>query len=278
MVRNKVNGSNKIRISLFSFILIITFLGFFSTLRVKRILISSDSGCVDKSQVGSALKNIMNKSILLVDQEKIKKDVKKNFLCIGLVRVSKDYPDKLSISLSSRKPIAIFELIDSEDNLKKTLSIDLKKATDSPVLNEVVLNEQKEATISGRFLIDVDGFLYSKDVNSDLPIISGFIPDVQLGKAIDSQIIKNSVNILGALKTLEITPEFSRLRDQKYLKVKGLVNTQSKHQEIELFFSLNGDHVKQLASLQLILTKARIDLKSIRSADLRFDQPVVIYD
>ena len=43
-------------------------------------------------------------------------------------------------------------------------------------------------------------------------------------------------------------------------------------------FLLDRDNQKELASLQLILQRNRIDLRSIESVDLRFDKPIVTFE
>jgi hypothetical protein len=48
-------------------------------------------------------------------------------------------------------------------------------------------------------------------------------------------------------------------------------------QEMKVILNLKGEYLKQLASLQLILQKNKIDSKRIESVDLRFAKPVVIY-
>ena len=75
---------------------------------------------------------------------------------------------------------------------------------------------------------------------------------------------------------------FTLLSDQQVrlsdyiLDDRGVIKT---HQtdKLGIVFDLNQDLAKQVASLQLILSRSKIEGKSISSIDLRFDKPVVVF-
>lgn len=109
--------------SLLVLILIFTaiyFLIFYSKFQVKEIIISGNekvdskvleekiSDNVDKKFIDFAGYKVSSQSIFLVNLQKIKENLLKNYPIIKNVSVSKKYPQKLDVYIEERKKIAVF--------------------------------------------------------------------------------------------------------------------------------------------------------------------------
>jgi hypothetical protein len=95
------------------------------------------------------------------------------------------------------------------------------------------------------------------------------------GAAAEAQKIKE---LRQKLKDLQIETTSVKITQGTYLLIVGnYQKTLGNQKDLKLAFLLTGNHLQELASLQLILQRNKIDLKSIESIDLRFDKPIVVY-
>lgn len=114
------------------------------------------------------------------------------------------------------------------------------------------------------FLMDDEGVVFSKDVNNlTIPTIFVNITNFSLGQKLEEA--AESLKILDKIKTYGLDKKISAVEDNSLII----------HSNPKVIFSLGTNIDKQLASLQLILDKAKIDDVNIEFIDLRFDKPVV---
>ena len=125
----------------------------------------------------------------------------------------------------------------------------------------------EEGAISGNFVVDNEGVMYSANtdqINTPKIYISG--TNLTIGEQLTSIFIQNALKILEKAKTFDIDVREARIDSENIFLVNGLPR---------MIFKLSSNIDIQLASLQLILQKAKIDDVKIEFIDLRFDKPVV---
>ncbi|MBU1032060.1 hypothetical protein KKE03_04055 [Patescibacteria group bacterium] len=111
--------------------------------------------------------------------------------------------------------------------------------------------------IKGSYIIDDEG-VELDSVANEAGIPKVYIPDIDISKP-------NLLKILLKVKTFNLdVPEAFVIDD--YLILSG---------RPQIIFRLGSKIDTQLASLQLILNEAKIDLSNLEFIDLRFDKPIV---
>lgn len=119
-----------------------------------------------------------------------------------------------------------------------------------------------EATPS--FLIDEEGVVFSKGVNNlSIPTIFVNITSFSLGQKLEgtNEILK----ILDKIKSYGLDEKISEIEGSSFII----------HSNPKTIFNLAAKVEGQLASLQLILNKAKINAEELEFIDLRFDKPVI---
>ena len=117
------------------------------------------------------------------------------------------------------------------------------------------------------FLVDIQGVIYSNNPEGvNAPRI--YVRDLKftLGQTIKENIIKNILKIIDKLKTFGVSIKEVKIIKNNILLVDAVPR---------IIFKLDDKQEMQIASLQLILNKAKIDGSSLEFIDLRFDKPVV---
>lgn len=287
--KTPTRGKNKKIILLVVLTLILGFFAlmvFLKFLTVKKVRLEQSSSCLSLDQAKSMLSK--NTSILFIKSDKITADFQKKFPCLADLKISLSLPDTLILQARERTPVLIVEklffpeTLDQGEKLSKTIDASFSatlEATKEATLIKTLDFEVKESSSSGLLVVDDNGYAFlddPKDLN--LPKIAGFFPELELGKKIDSRIVRNSLEIFEKLKDIQIEVVSGKVTKGIYLLI--LANYQKEvgsPKNLKLIFSLTGNHLSELASLQLILQRNKIDLKSIESIDLRFDKPIVVY-
>ncbi len=152
------------------------------------------------------------------------------------------------MQILNREAIAVFASLKSEKaSLSATPSADL---------------------VLDYYLIDNEGVVFGKGT-PDLNILKIYIfnREIFIGRKLPGE-ISNVIKILDKIKTLGIQINKAWINQGTFI----ITSSQGVSQ---IIFRLEGDINIQLASLQLILDKAKIDLKELEFIDLRFDKPVV---
>lgn len=211
---------------------------------IKKIEVKTEGNlCIDENQlkISSAL---LGQNFFLINSSKIEQNLMQKFYCLKSVSLSKRLPNAVTIQVSERQPIAI--LI----NLKE------KIATTSGLIESIATPSAEQ--IGNSYLIDNEGVIFAKanDENN--------IPKVYNQ---EDNLNANLLKILIKAKTFGVQIQTSWISD-------GFLIT---HPPPKIIFDLNNQVDIQLASLQLILDKAKIDSETLEFIDLRFDKPVVRY-
>lgn len=218
--------------------------------------------CADLNQIKDSA-NLLGQNFLTLNSEKVEKDLKKKFLCIRSVTASRDFPSRVKLSVFGREPAAILVAIDSQE------------ATQSAVLERF---SEIQATASAQeqgsnFLIDEEGVIYSDNIEQinlsegrTRIYISGL--NLTLGQKLTESPIQNTLKILEKVKAFGVDVKEAKIYSKNIL----LINAMPK-----MIFKLDDKIDIQIASLQLILMKAKINRGTVplEFIDLRFDKPVV---
>lgn len=257
----------KIFLSIFLSLTIIGLLIFLNTsiLTIKNVVVKEGVGCVEEDRI---IKDgaFLNQNIIFFNKSLIEKKLKEKYLCIDSLTVEKKYPDTLNLFLKERERALRIGIIKGESFIKLP---EVTEATPSSQAAFLTIDMSvNEASVSGIYITDKNGFVFDAGgERSTLPMIYLVGYETGLGRRIDKDIVNLSLQLINRLKDMSIT--------YKTVKIMGdmvLVNG-----DLKLTFSLAKNLNRQLASLQLILQKAKMNSKSMEKIDLRFEKPIVIY-
>lgn len=187
----------------------------------------------------------LGRNIFLANSQAISQAMKDAFPDINEVRIKRMFPDQLA------------------------LTVQLRKA--ATAINQQNLAKEELATASAEFFIaDEEGFIFKKQASSlDLPIIlANSFEELKVGQKISHQALLQSITLVSLLVKLDLKPEFVSLAKE------GIVFWLRDGPEV--FFSEEKKATTQVGSLQLIFSRAKIEGKSLKRVDLRFDKPVIV--
>ncbi len=240
-------------------------------LKVKEVKIVPETlPCTNKNKI-SQRASLVGQNILFINQMQLERNIKNKFLCIESINLTRTFPNKIQIDLTMRQAGAIIKVL-SPRTLEK---IDFIEATPSSSSANVDFSIT-DASLEAEFLADINNFIFAKmtdenlgnfyNINSLPNIYSENIP-VAMGEFYKNRLVQSVYEISDKLKKISLSINLIKISDEKLL-----ISSEPK-----IILALNKDILKQLASLQLILQKAKIDSRPIELIDLRFDKPVVIY-
>ncbi len=209
----------------------------------------SQINCTDEQNIKDK-SNILNKNIFFVDEKNTKLDLKNKFICIKDIQFTKSLPDKILMNVKGRIPVA--ELISIPNFESSTSAVIENIATPSASLDET-------------YLADDDGVVFAKGF-ADVSKIYFLGKTISIKEKQDEYLNK-TLFILKLFKELGID-------NSKVYIIDNFLITNS-HPKVA--FLLNKEREEQIASLQLILQKAKIDNKELEFIDLRFDKPIIKY-
>jgi hypothetical protein len=194
----------------------------------------------------------LGKNLIFFSQKSFEKNIQNNFPGIGQIKIKKGIFKDLSFSFSSQKAVA-------------ALAIEL------PLNKEATPSGQQEFLLSGNFYwLGQDGTVLEKTDKADgLPLILiEKDPNLNVGQSFEQQGSAVMIPLLMGLKLHVIDFKVIRIVSSREIEV------WLQGQTLVLF---NGekDLENQLDSLQLILSRSKIEGKSIKKIDLRFDKPVI---
>ncbi len=198
----------------------------------------------------------LGKNLIFFPKQNAILSIKQSNSHISIIEIKKRIPNRLLFNLQVRKAVVAV-------GIKLTLA---DQATASASL------EDESISLSGDFyLIDNQGVVLDKTTDSqDLPlIILGSDPFLVKGDVFDDSVRKTVELFSGLrLRLLEtLLIEISSLREAK-IRLKD---------SVLVLFNLTKEIENQLDSLQLILSRSKIEGKQIKKIDLRFDKPVIGY-
>ncbi len=258
MWRNKGKKGSTGRLIIISLALILILMGglAFVIVRsdlftIKKIEIAAKNiTCADENQLKNS-SGILGQNFFLINFKNIAGSLKDKFFCIGSINLSYVFPNQIKIEANGREAVAIL------------VPLKVNEATSSSSLENIATPSAGESLDS--YLVDNEGVIFSKDgVGENLPSIFARDLNLSLGK-------KPAGNIVVSLKILEKSKQFGL--DVKTAEI--LDNFFILFTFPKVIFQLDGEIDLQIASLQLILSKAKIDLKELEFIDLRFDKPII---
>lgn len=228
-------------------------------LEVKEVaIIIKESSCVTEDQVREVV-DLAGKNIWSFKDEDIASRTKLKYPCVKEVLLEKQFPSNVKVVIQGRVPkvkVASFEGV-----------LDLKTLEASPSSTSAILNWSFPSVVKDSFLVDETGFLFGSSGEAALPML--FIEEsLNIGKSIDSTTFS---------KITEIVNKIGEIRDSRGTRGKVVGSDLLIDGKPRVAFSLDRDIFRSLASLQLILNKAKIDGNELEVIDLRFDKPVVMY-
>lgn len=259
----KEKPKKKPRLSpLFLIAVILLFLPIFYFIFSKFLIINEISiklnniNCVDEEGIKGNL-GILGRNILLINFNGLEDKLKSKYICIKGVNFGKQFPDKVLLQVSGRNPVLVITSLQVE-------------ASSSGQLNFSEIFSTSSAQIKGEpFLVDNEGVIYSKfSEGLNLPSLNLVGEDIALGQKMDQEVVQKMEKVIDKTRELNLNVQTLIMIPDKYL----VIDVQPR-----LLFSLEKDVETQLASLQLILDKAKIDDMAIEFIDLRFEKPVVKY-
>lgn len=219
---------------------------------ITSIYVQSDKiTCSDNSQIRDS-SNLFGQHIVFFDAQFIKNNLKNKFLCIKEVIISRKFPDRVSIYATGREPKAIL------------LTLKNKESTSSADVENIATPSARAQEVDSSYLVDDESVIYTKEIGQATAVKIFFNQKLELGKTPDL-LIPNSLKILDKVKIYGLEPQETEILNEIFII----------YSVPKIVFNLSGDLDTQLASLQLILNKAKIDRESLRFIDLRFDKPVI---
>jgi len=224
-----------------------------------------DDSCIVPDGTKNQIK-VMGQNILFVDKKDILLNLQRVIPCIKDITISPEFPGKLRISIIPRVPMAVVQ------SFRPVISPDIKTLEASQSSSSALIDTSPPQPSGKVFLADNDGFLFGSYVKEDI-IPNLFIEEQDL--KINMQLNTRNFNIIGQA--------FKLLNSSLVLNDINLTNTKLAGQSLIIFaqykviLSLQKDIPLQLASLQLITEKAKIDGRLLEVVDTRFNKPVVVY-
>lgn len=233
----------------------------FNFLTVKEVKVNlSGVSCLSAEQL-KAQTNLLAKNILLINQTEIEKSITEKYPCVASVTIIRQFPGQVDLKVLGRMPLV---------KLSSYTPLDLSTLESSPSSSSALLDWTFPETSASTLLVaDKNGFVFSDKNTANLTNL--LIPaQVKVGQFYQADLFPQLNLVLVKLATiLSLNPSNLELKlDQDNLLVKN---------PFKIVFSLDSNVEVELASLQLILDKAKIDNRIINSVDLRFNKPVVIY-
>ena len=262
-LKNKKNDIKKLSLIVLCFILVLTTIFYFmksDLFIVKKIeILSENLSCVQNSQIKSTI-DFFKENIFFLDFKKGEDLLKSKYLCIKSVNFSRIWPDKLELKISKREAKLILTPLKSKEATDSVM----EQLTNKPSsMSAEMLDNSQE-----KFMVDQEGVVFDKDGEMNLAKVYLASPDLSLGKKLDDSLINDLLRIIDKLKTFGIKSDDMVVDKENLVLINSLPR---------IVFRISNDIDNQLAALQLILNKARIDDDKLEFIDLRFDKPVIRY-
>lgn len=261
----KRSGANWLRAAVVILILISGILVFRQIFIIRRVDITFDGYACDNQQVVESLLGLQGKVILWLSESNIEQKIRSNFFCVRSIELNKYFPDRVAVLVHGRYPVAVAVKGEGLSGLLDLTQIEATAASSAATVDYSI-----PQPVGSKYLMDEEGILfYSTEGDVNLPTL--YIgSDLSLKQNFGREIGIGIKNLFETLTKIGITPKVVKLTNSKTTVVIGQDGE-------KLVLNLKNALLKQLASLQLIWQKNKIDSKRIESIDLRFDKPVVIY-
>ncbi len=187
--------------------------------------------------------------------------------CLEQVIVKKEWFNRVEIRLIGRTPEAVMQLVRTTPGIAQLIDVESSASSQTAILD---FSDQIQAE-GDNFWIDRFGMIFMTEASpSSLPKYFMVDRELVIGKFLNSRLVLEGNRAVVQMNLLGLVPNWVKITKYDVLLAKM-------KDGLEVVIALDEDVLRQTASLQLILQKAKIDSKSINRIDLRFDKPVVIY-
>lgn len=221
--------------------------------------------CVEKGQLEKEIE-LSGKSIFW-NFEDINGKLKAKHQCIENVTFKKKYPNSIEVEVNGKQTAIILKPYQKSIFEEVQVIKEASSSSESATFIEQRVNLNVESNQSA-MLVDHLGKLFDLANGFDEGLSVYYLtPPVELGGLVSQERVINLLKIVDELRKNVFS--FKRLFWEEDLL---LVEANP-----QVLFSLNHDPLRQAASLQLILQKAKMDSKQVEKIDLRFSKPVVWY-
>ena len=207
------------------------------------------ASCTNDQKIKEAAE-IFGQNFFLINKDSVEMLLKEKFSCIKAVNLKRAFPNKVKMTILGREVAAIL------------LPLKDEKASAATFLENIATPSASEVSTS--FLIDNEGVVFADETSKlNWPKIFANISNVSLGQRLEKVVA--SLKIMGKVKTYGLDADTFLVLDNFFVIFS----------DPKVIFKLDETIEEQLASLQLILEKAKIDASQLEFIDLRFEKPVV---
>ena len=222
-------------------------------------------GCANGNDIERE-SQVLGQKFLFIDSKKPEQKLKDKFVCIKSVNISRTFPDKVKIDVSGRQAVAILALLTPESTLSATLENPASQSASSDSIGASISAHEK---VKDEFLVDGEGVVFLKGHQENLAVIYFWGSPLDVGKNLGEGLVQSTLKILEKIKTFGVETKEAKIYSQDVL----LLNLVT--QKPRIIFALDKNIDAQLASLQLIMTQAKINEEEMEFIDLRFDKLII---
>ena len=222
-------------------------------LSVKSVSFYFEGMGFEADQVKEAIRNeVLGRNILLLSETNVSRQVREKFLTVSAVKLTRNLPDRLSVLVSQRKPVAVVLMISEE----LSASVSALASTDF----------RGEASKAEHSLVDKDGLAFFRDKSNDLPIIVLGNHDLEVAHYLEGY-DRSLINFVLPAKERDLPVYLmTRVRDDLLVILDD---------GTRVWLLPDKPAQVQLEILKTILEKYKIEAKKVVKVDLRFRNPVV---
>src|SRR3989344_8472700 len=178
-MRRSLSGSNNRRLpkKIIFFILVglIIILGYllfnFSLLVIKEITINTlEVGCVSPEEIKNSY-HIKGQNILFLNKSLIEKNIKEKYRCIKSVKISRNFPNKVTLEISSRKAMVNLNFLEAKEASAAALFNQMIEKISSPSAHSTFSAQllAKSNNIES-FTVDEEGIIFAKtSIKTNMP-------------------------------------------------------------------------------------------------------------
>lgn len=246
---------------------------FFKLFTIREIIFNKEPKCIEKEKIKPALTDLIGRSILTFNENFTEKDILENTYCVGKVAINKKLPNSLLVEVYDREPALILNQVNIATD---DVYLDIEKiliSTDSGKLSTLL----DLFSYDKKIVVDTEGFtLDPKNFHQVLPEVAYIGRILKLNQSLGTNLV-NAIKLIRGLDDGKTEIKNWIIINDKILIAQG---------RIQLIFSLTKDPDRQLATLQIILQKAKINeskgpfkngsKKEIVRIDLRYDKPIFV--
>ncbi|MBI4040198.1 FtsQ-type POTRA domain-containing protein [Candidatus Daviesbacteria bacterium] len=234
----------------------------FNLLLISRVDVKIDQPACASAEAIKFASNLIGKNLFLVNSQDVEGKLIQKYPCVREIVLHRVFPGKVTIEVSLRKELVRIAGLTTRGQLSFS-NLEASASTATALLDWSFPKASAEAYL----LADKTGFLFGQADSTGSGVLYLDDPMLKIGQSLGTAFVQKIVPILEKINELGE----SSIVGKKGGDILQIASGQ------KLVFDLDRDILHQLASLQLILQKAKIDQRSVESIDLRFDKPVVIY-